>query len=102
MSQKLLSNWSYKPLQERFFRSSFTTNYSHFYSATEANNRAGDYLTIMNLQTSTAAIAAIAGTIGVNQLCGGIVAGSATIAQGTICSFTTPFKVRASFHFQLN
>jgi len=66
-------------------------------SATEANNRAGDYLTIMNLQTSTAAIAAIAGAIGVNQLCGGIVAGSATIAQGTICSFTTPFKVGVNF-----
>ena len=56
----------------------------------------------MNLQASSAATAAIAGAIGVNQLCGGIVAGTATIAQGTICTFTTPFKVRASIHFQLN
>ena len=63
----------------------------------------------MNLQISTAAIAATVGSIGVNHLCGGIVAGndagahiSTITAQGTICTFTTPFKVRASFHFQLN
>lgn len=59
------------------------------------------------MQHSTAAIAAIVGSIGVtDRICGGIFATNpaAAIVTATICSRATPFRVRAkliSYQFSL-
>ena len=56
----------------------------------------GDYLEIANMQDVSPAIVAIATYNNeYYRVCGGVfsVAATATIAQGTICSFTVPFKV---------
>ena len=56
----------------------------------------GDYLEIANMQEVSIAITATATYANtVYRVCGGVfsAAAIATIAQGTICSFTVPFKV---------
>ena len=53
----------------------------------------GDYLEIANMQASPATTATYANTV--YRVCGGVfsAATTSTATQGTICSFTVPFKV---------
>ena len=83
-----------------FFKASIHNLNLLFLSNIETSQSTGDYLTIYNMQDSspTIATAAIAIGTGGSKICGNfwnIADAAAAIAQGTICTYTTPFKVRA-------
>jgi len=63
-------------------------------AAAATNTGHGDYLEIANMQPSPATSAKYAGE-NTFRICGSIfnIISTATIAQGSVCSFTVPFKV---------
>jgi len=68
----------------------------------ETAQSTGDYLTIYNMQDSSPVIATVATAIGNGEgkICGNfwnVAAAAAATAQGTVCTYTTPFKVGVFF-----